>query len=208
MSISVVAQPAKRAMTFMDIIEMRSVSSPAVSPGANWVLYTMSTPDWKAGKSQTDIWLASIDGTVNKEMTLTRDKNEITPRWSRDGKYFVFASDRDASPSSSTPGAGAGEAAAGGRNQLYRMRPDGGEAEKITDAKDGVGAFAFSKDGKWLAFSAGKTEEQQIWIFSTSEIGLGKAKPLTKHPTSIRSWQFSPDSKDLFPFPGFCRQSR
>ena len=28
------------------------------------------------------------------------------------------------------------------------MRPDGGEARKITEAKDGVGAFAFSRDGK------------------------------------------------------------
>ena len=35
--------------------------------------------------------------------------------------------------------------------QLYRMRPDGGEALKITDAKDGVGTYAFSPDGKKLA---------------------------------------------------------
>jgi dipeptidyl aminopeptidase/acylaminoacyl peptidase len=198
-SISVLAQPAKRPMTFMDIIEMRTVSNPAISPDARWVLYTLSTPDWKAGKSQTDIWLASTDGTVNKEMTFTRDKNEINPRWSRDGKFFVFASDRDAGPgAAAAPGGGGSEGAAGGRNQLYRMRPDGGEAEKITDAKEGVGAFAFSKDGKWLAFSAGKTEEQQIWIFSTADIGLGKAKLLTKHSTPINSWQFSPDSKSIY----------
>jgi len=196
--IQVPAQPAKRPMTFMDVIEMRNVGSPAVSPDARWLVYTLSSPVWKAGKSQTDIWLASMDGAVNKQMTFTKDKNEINPHWSRDGKFFVFASDRDAPAGAAPASAAAGEGAGGGRNQLYRMHPDGGEAEKITDAKDGVGAFAFSKDGKWLAFSAGKPDEQQIWIFSTENIDLVKAKPLTKHATPITSWRFSPDSKTIY----------
>lgn len=78
------------------------------------------------------------------------------------------------------------------------MYPDGGEARKITDAKDGVGLFAFSKDGNWLAFSAGKADEQQIWIFSTRDLELGNAKPLTKHATPITWWEFSPDSKTVY----------
>ena len=40
----------KRPMTFMDILAMRQVSSPAVSPDGKWVLYTLATPDWKAAK--------------------------------------------------------------------------------------------------------------------------------------------------------------
>lgn len=195
MSSLLAAQSVKRVMTFMDIIEMRGVGGPpAISPDTRWMLYTITTPDWKTGKSQTDIWLASTDGTINRQMTFTREKNETNPRWSRDGKYFVFTSDRDAASGPPAPG----DFAAGPQNQLFRMRPDGGEAEKITDAKEGVGAFSFSKDVQWLAFSAGKPEEQQIWIFSTSDIGLVNAKPLTKHATPILSWQFSPDSKTIY----------
>ncbi|MGV3708225.1 MAG: hypothetical protein ACO1Q7_05240 [Gemmatimonas sp.] len=33
------------------------------------------------------------------------------------------------------------------------MRPDGGEAQRITDAKDGVGTFVFTRDGKSLVYS-------------------------------------------------------
>ena len=68
-------------------------------------------------------------------MTFTKDKNETAPAWSRDGSFFVFASNREAPASAAT------------QNQLYLMRPDGGEARSITDAKDGVSTFAFSRDG-------------------------------------------------------------
>ena len=33
------------------------------------------------------------------------------------------------------------------------MRSTGGEAEMITDVKSGVGGFAWSPDGKWIAFT-------------------------------------------------------
>ena len=41
----------------------------------------------------------------------------------------------------------AGGAAGSAGTQLYLMRPDGGEAHKITDARDGVSSFATSPDG-------------------------------------------------------------
>jgi dipeptidyl aminopeptidase/acylaminoacyl peptidase len=178
----------KRPMTFMDVIEMCSVGGTAVSPDGRWLLHTLTVPDWKSAKSYSDIYLVSIDRGVesSRQMTFTKGKNEATPRWSRDGRFFVFASNREAPESKSS------------QNQLYMMRPDGGEAMKITDAKEGVGAFAFSKDGKWLAFSAGKDDEQQIWIVSVADIEKEKPKQLTKHSAPITSWQFSPDSKRIY----------
>jgi len=137
-----------RPMNFMDVLELRSAGSPAISPDGRQVLYTLSVPDWKAAKSFTDIWLVSTgQGAASaRQMTFTKDKNETSPQWSRDGKFFVFASNREAPAATATI------------NQLYLMRPDGGEARRITDAKNGVSAFAFSKDGRWLAFTAGQDE--------------------------------------------------
>jgi dipeptidyl aminopeptidase/acylaminoacyl peptidase len=199
-------EPAKRPMTFMDIMEMRSVTSPAISPDGKWMLYTLSVPDWKAAKSFTDIVLVSTERGVEstRQMTFTKNKNETSPRWSCDGKFFVFLSNRDAV--TTTPGSGAasstgslsGAAASGAGNQLYLMHPDGGEARKLTDAKDGVGSFAFSKDGQWLAFSAGKEEEQQLWLFSIATIETEPAKQLTKHATPVGPWQFAPDSRTIY----------
>ncbi len=179
---------SKRPMTFMDSQELRQPGAPAISPDGKWALYSLSVPDWKAAKRSTDVFLVSLDGGVasTRQMTFTKDKNEGNARWSRDGKFFVFASDREAPASAPT------------QSQLYLMRPDGGEARKITEAKDGVGQFAFSKDGKWLAFSAGKSDEQQIWALPIAEIETAKAQQLTKHATPISSWQFSPDSRRIY----------
>jgi dipeptidyl aminopeptidase/acylaminoacyl peptidase len=179
---------SKRPMTFMDVMSMRSAAGTAISSDGKWMLYTLSVPDWKAGKSFTDVYLVSLDSGVaaTRQMTFTKDKNETSPRWSRDGKFFVFASNREAPTSAPT------------QNQLYLMRRDGGEARKITDAKDGVGAFAFSRDGKWLAFSSGKEEEQQIWIIPIDKIESEAPTQLTKHATPVSSWQFAPDSKRIY----------
>ena len=80
----------KRPMTFLDMQEMRQVGSPAPGPDGRWMLYTLSVPDWKEAKRQTDIHLVSLQQGVasTKRMTFTKDKNESSPRWSRDGSFF------------------------------------------------------------------------------------------------------------------------
>src|SRR6266581_4117021 len=156
---------APRPITFLDRQLQRDIGSPTPSPDGKWLLYTLSTPDWNQARRQTDIYLVSIkDGLPStRQMTFTKDKNETSPRWSRDGKFFVFLSNRDA-PSTPAAAATSSGAAAGGQssqNQIYIMRPDGGEARKITDAKEGVSTLAFSKDGKWLVYRSGKANEEQ-----------------------------------------------
>ena len=177
----------KRPMTFLDVQQTRQASAPTISADGQWMLYSISTPDWKAAKRQSDLYLVSMTKGVDdtRQLTFTKDKNEINPVWAPDGHSFVFASNRDAA----TPAAG---------NQLYSMRPDGGEARRITDAKDGVGTFAFTRDGEWLVFAGGKVDEQQLWALPVSGLDSAKAMPLTKHPTAIRWWKFSHDGKTLY----------
>ncbi len=169
----------KRAMTFLDVIEMRAVDAGSISPDGKWVIYTVSIPEWKAGKNYTDIFAAPTDGSSPpRQMTFTKEKNETRPQWARDSKVFGFLSDRE------------------GVNQLYLMRLDGGEARKVSDAKDGVSAFAFSRDGKWVAYSAGKPEERQIWLAGLE--GEEAPTQLTKHATPPGTWEWSPDSSRIF----------
>ncbi|MGI8784114.1 MAG: S9 family peptidase [Acidobacteriota bacterium] len=190
LTVTGLAQPqaAKRPMSFIDVIEMRTTGDSAPSPDGRRLLYTLTSTDWKAGKKFSDIYLVQIDqgAASTRQMTYTRAKNESSPRWSRDGKFFVFTSNREAPASSET------------ENQLYLMRADGGEAQRITDAKDGVGSFAFSRDGKWLAFSAGKREEQQIWVLPVASIETEKPQALTRHSSAVSSWKFSPDSRRIY----------
>lgn len=169
----------KRAMTFMDVMEMRSIGAGSASPDGKYVLYTVSIPQWKAGKNFTDVFVAAADGsTPPRQMTFTKEKNETQPQWARDSKTFGFLSDRE------------------GANQLYLMRMDGGEPRKVSDAKDGVNAFAFSRDGKWVAFSAGKPEERQVWLMNLEREEV--PVQLTKHATPVGAWAWSPESSRIF----------
>src|SRR4051812_43605713 len=185
-----------RPITFLDRQYQRDVGSPTPSPDGKWLLYTLSTPDWSQAKRQTDIYLVSVkDGLPStRQMTFTKDKNETSPRWSRDGKFFVFLSNRDAAAAASGGAAGA----ATGDNQIYIMRPDGGEARRITDTKDGVSTLAFSKDGKWLAYRSGKTGEEQLYALPVAGIDSAKPIALTHQQAGVGLWKWSPDSRRIY----------
>src|SRR5262245_21487753 len=78
--------PGQRPMTFLDQQQMRQVGATTPSPDGKWMLYTLSTPDWKEAKRQTDIYLVSLQQGVSstKQMTFTKEKNETSPRWAHD----------------------------------------------------------------------------------------------------------------------------
>lgn len=187
---------APRPMTWLDVQLLRQVGAPAPSPDGRWVLYTVSTPDWKEARRQSDVWVASAEGGVAsaRQLTFTKDRNETAPTWSRDGRSFVFASDRDAGPSTGVPGA----ANASARNQLYLMRPDGGEARRITDAKDGVSTFAFSRDGRWLAYRSGKPGDEQLYLLPAAAPDSARAQPLTRQPAGVGLWRWAPDGRRIY----------
>jgi len=176
-----------RPMTFLDVQHFKRAGSWAPSLDGRWMLYTVSTPDWEEAESQTDIHLVSMSEGVssNRQMTFTEGKNETSPRWSPDGSFFVFASNRDARNN-------------GNENQLYYMRPDGGEARKITDADDGVSNFSFSPDGAWLVFRAGESGEQQLWRLPVDGITLAEAEQITDEPAGVERWDWAPDSRSIY----------
>src|SRR5687767_14750910 len=179
---------ATRPMDFLDVQMLRQAGSPAPSPDGQWLLYTLSTHDWKEARRQTDIYLVSTARGVpsTKQLTFTKEKNETQPRWSSDGAFFVFASNRDA-PASAT-----------GRNQLYVMRPDGGEARRITDAAEGVSTFEFDKDGRWLVYRSGKAGEEQLYSLPVAGIDSVKPVQLTKQSTGVGLWRWAPDGKRIY----------
>lgn len=176
--------PAPRPMTFLDMQLMRTAGSPTPSPDGRWMLYTVSTADWQEARRQTDLYLVSMqEGLAStKQMTFTTEKNETSPAWARDGRSFLFLSNRDAPTSAAT------------QNQIYLMRPDGGEARRVTDAKDGVTDFSLSKDGKWLIYRAGRAESRQLYRLSMQGSldeadGRGREpEQITKQPAGIESW--------------------
>ena len=206
------AQPTKRPMTFLDQQEMRTAAPTAVSPDGKWGLYSITTPDWKADRRQSDLYLVSMTAGVSstRQLTFTKEKNEGPAVWANDGG-FVFSSDRDAPPTGAATAEAGGAPAAGGRgraggpastggrggNQLYYMRADGGEAQKITEGP-GIGQFQFTRDFRWLIYSAGRGEEQQLYALPGNALTGGNPVQLTHHPAPVQNWQITKDSKTIF----------
>ena len=129
---------AQRPVDVDDLARVRDVSDPQLSPDGAWVAYTVSVPDTAKDKDNTDLWLASWDGA--QQIRLTRSPaGEHAPRWSPDGRYIAFLSDRD-DPH---------EVA-----QLWLLDRAGGEPERLTNLPGGVSDLAWAPDGRRLALIA------------------------------------------------------
>src|SRR5262245_32926292 len=125
LSAATLSAQAPRPLTFLDAQNMKQAAGSEISPDGRTMLYTLSVPDWNAQRRQSDIYLVSLDRGLSstRQLTFTKDKNETSPRWSSDGSFVAFVSNREST----------GTGAAANRNQLFVMRLDGGEAKRVTD---------------------------------------------------------------------------
>ena len=176
----------QRTFTFMDVQELKRAGSWVPRSDGALMLYTVTTPDWVEASSQSDIHIVSLaDGvSSSRRLTFTDDKNETQPTWSPDGSFFVFLSNRDSEESEG--------------NQLYMMRHDGGEAQKITEAQEGVSRFDFSPDGRWLVYRSGESGQEQLFGALVADLPAGEAEQLTEGEAGIEQWDFSPDGDHIY----------
>jgi dipeptidyl aminopeptidase/acylaminoacyl peptidase len=130
-----VALAQKRALATADIYNLKDVRDPQRSPDGKWVAYVVARALKDTDKNDSDIWMASWDGTREIQMTSSAD-SESQPRWSPDNKYLSFVSSR--------------QGAKGG--QLWLMNRAGGEAVKVSDVKGGVSEYAWSPDSSRVVF--------------------------------------------------------
>ena len=176
----------QRTFTFMDVQELKRAGSWVPRSDGALMLYTVTTPDWVEASSQSDIHIVSVaDGvSSSRRLTFTDEKNETQPTWAPDGSFFVFLSNRDSEGSEG--------------NQLYMMRHDGGEAQKVTEAEEGVSGFDFSPDGRWLVYRSGESGQEQLFGISVADLPVGEAGQLTEGEAGIEQWDFSPDGGRIY----------
>lgn len=146
------AQSAKRPMSIDDIMALRNVGAPAISPNGTQVVFTVSAWEHPAAKGDTargdrhdmrsHLWLVPSDGSQPPRQITFSERGESQPVFSPDGSTIAFISSRGA--------AAAGEEAP--TAQVYLLRLAGGEADKLTNVKDGVTGFAWSPDARSIAF--------------------------------------------------------
>ena len=140
----------KRTLTPEDLVDIRNVTDPRISPDGRHIAFVVTEPgdSSKPDKGRdNNVWIVPVDSSEPARLFAISTKSGSSPRWSPDGRWLAFLSDR-------------GE---DGQRQIWLMRADGGEAEKLTSAKTGVDSYKWSPDGRLIAFLArdGATNEEQ-----------------------------------------------
>ena len=120
-------------LTIDDIMSLKSVGAPQISPDGRWIAYTVRETDMEKDRSRTRIWMIPADGGEPIAMT-AEDQSAGNPKWSPDNKYLAFTASR-------------GDKA---KTQVWTLNRVGGEAMQLTHVKQGVRDFHWSPDGARL----------------------------------------------------------
>jgi dipeptidyl aminopeptidase/acylaminoacyl peptidase len=122
-----------------DVYALVNAGDPRISPDGTRVAYTVTGVDSDANDYRGAIWVAPLDGSSEPRRFTSGERRDSTPRWSPDGKWLAFASNRGGDEK--TP------------SNLYVIPAEGGEARKLTDLKEAVEAIAWSPDSTRIAFT-------------------------------------------------------
>jgi dipeptidyl aminopeptidase/acylaminoacyl peptidase len=89
------AGPAKRPMTFEDMMKMKRLGETAVSPDGKWLAYSVTTVSLEQNTKTAELWLQAIAGGDPVKLTVAQP-GDSGPQFSPDGKRILFLSAREA----------------------------------------------------------------------------------------------------------------
>jgi dipeptidyl aminopeptidase/acylaminoacyl peptidase len=120
-SLPLIAQ-SKHPFTFEDMMALKRVEEPEVSPDGKWVLFAAVDVDLKANTKTPHVWVVPLNqtqgphstpsqgsvaqgrlssslgmtkSTESKEKEIISDQDADRPRWAPDGKHFAFISTKE-----------------------------------------------------------------------------------------------------------------
>jgi Tol biopolymer transport system component len=107
----------RKAVESTDLVNLKQVSDPEISPDGNLVAYVVVTPKPAGQHRNAHIWIVPTDGSTQARLFAYSSATDISPMWSPDGRSVAFLSDRE-NPSHGDPAFRFKVVGAEGRNDL------------------------------------------------------------------------------------------
>jgi dipeptidyl aminopeptidase/acylaminoacyl peptidase len=153
------------------LVGVNRVHHHALSPNADRIAFI-----WER-EGNSDLWLARADGS-GWPQRLTFDRpaqtywSDASPRWSPDGQWLVYASQRD----------------------IWAVPSAGGKARRLTDYRHGDVGPIFSPDGQRVYYLSGRRVFRNLcYTTLNGEWPI----PLTHFEADVSDAQPSPDGKTI-----------
>ncbi len=151
-------------MKATDLDLLTSVSTPTIHPSAARAVVSVTRPDLAADAYLGQLWSVPLSGHAAPRR-ITRGFRDTAPQFSPDGRLIAFL-----------------RAPAKGPAQLHVVDAAGGEPVVVTDRKLGVSEFAWSPDGRQLAFVSRVPEAGR---YGTVD-GLESSGEAPRHITTLK----------------------
>lgn len=136
------AQNNSEEFTFEDSYLYSKFNGIDVSPDGRMIAYSLGEKEKWDGNRNYNIWLAL--SSDNSKLKLTNsEKNDWGPQWSPDGSKIAFLSSRSE------------------KTQVYVISINGGEAEEVTYAQNGINLFHWI-DNSTIAFISDEPRDTSI----------------------------------------------
>jgi len=175
------AVAAPRGLTIEDLANMERVGSPALSPDASRVVYTVRSTNMEKNRGITQLWMIDLRAAKPAPVQLTQhDASSRDPEWSANGDAIYFLSGRS------------------GSTQVWRLALSGGEAVKVTDTPLDVEAFKVSPKGDRIAMSFAVYRDCADLACSkkrVDDVAKGKATGKLYNEMFVRHWDTWADGR-------------